>query len=119
ARFVAVPYWSIEVTLEVAGRSFVAQWLPHENVRDVAGRCIEHAAAQNAAALIRGATEAEVLSVDTERLREPPPLPFDLGTLQEVCSRRLGLDVQDTLNIAQSLYETHKATTYPRSDSGY
>jgi DNA topoisomerase-3 len=39
--------------------------------------------------------------------------------LQEVCSRQLGLDVQETLNIAQSLYETHKATTYPRSDSGY
>ncbi|MBP0532914.1 DNA topoisomerase III, partial [Mycobacterium tuberculosis] len=24
-----------------------------------------------------------------------------------------------TLDIAQALYETHKATTYPRSDSGY
>jgi len=31
----------------------------------------------------------------------------------------LGLDVQETLDIAQALYETHKATTYPRSDSGY
>src|SRR5690606_22083692 len=60
-----------------------------------------------------------VVSVETERVREAPPLPFDLGTLQEVCSRRLGLDVQETLNIAQALYETHKATTYPRSDSGY
>src|SRR5690606_42068574 len=26
---------------------------------------------------------------------------------------------QETLNIAQALYETHKACTYPRSDSGY
>lgn len=50
---------------------------------------------------------------------QTPPLPFDLGTLQEVCSRQLGLDVQETLDIAQALYETHKATTYPRSDSGY
>jgi DNA topoisomerase-3 len=39
--------------------------------------------------------------------------------LQEVCSKQLGLDVQETLDIAQALYETHKATTYPRSDSGY
>ncbi|WP_250636956.1 DNA topoisomerase [Pseudomonas aeruginosa] len=39
--------------------------------------------------------------------------PFDLGTLQEVCSKQLGLDVQETLEIAQALYETHKATTYP------
>ncbi|MEE3559935.1 DNA topoisomerase, partial [Pseudomonas aeruginosa] len=36
-----------------------------------------------------------------------------------VCSKQLGLDVQETLDIAQALYETHKATTYPRSDSGY
>ena len=57
--------------------------------------------------------------MDTERVREAPPLPFDLGTLQEVCSKQLGLDVQETLDIAQALYETHKATTYPRSDSGY
>jgi DNA topoisomerase-3 len=60
-----------------------------------------------------------VVSVETERVREGPPLPFDLGTLQEVCSKQLGLDVQETLDIAQALYETHKATTYPRSDSGY
>src|SRR3546814_5740272 len=52
-------------------------------------------------------------------MREGPPLPFDLGTLQEICSKQLGLDVQETLDIAQALYETHKATTYPRSDSGY
>ncbi|MDX1900125.1 DNA topoisomerase, partial [Pseudomonas aeruginosa] len=58
-------------------------------------------------------------SVETERVREGPPLLFDLGTLQEVCSKQLGLDVQETLEIAQALYETHKATTYPRSDSGY
>jgi DNA topoisomerase-3 len=62
---------------------------------------------------------AQVVAVETERVREGPPLPFDLGTLQEVCSRQLGLDVQETLDIAQALYETHKATTYPRSDSGY
>ncbi|VFT14902.1 DNA topoisomerase III [Pseudomonas aeruginosa] len=36
-----------------------------------------------------------------------------------MCSKQLGLDVQETLEIAQALYETHKATTYPRSDSGY
>jgi len=47
------------------------------------------------------------------------PLPFDLGTLQEICSKKLGLGAQETLDIAQSLYETHKVITYPRSDCGY
>src|SRR5690606_1597595 len=112
-------YWSVEVTLEVGGRSFGAHWLPPENVRDAGGRCVQQAAAETAVALLREATEADVRSAETERLREAPPLPFDLGTLQDVCSRQFGLDVQETLNIAQSLYETQKATTYPRSDSGY
>ncbi|HBD36990.1 MAG TPA: hypothetical protein DC084_25745, partial [Cupriavidus sp.] len=44
---------------------------------------------------------------ETERVREGPPLLFDLSTLQEVCSKQLGLDVQETLQIAQALYETH------------
>jgi len=65
------------------------------------------------------AFHAYVTAMETERVREPPPVVFDLGTLQEVCSRQLGLDVQETLDIAQSLYEQHKATTYPRSDCGH
>jgi DNA topoisomerase-3 len=60
-----------------------------------------------------------VIKLRTERMREAAPLPFDLGTLQEVCSKKLGLGAQETLDIAQALYETHKVITYPRSDCGY
>ncbi|WP_413730173.1 DNA topoisomerase III [Sodalis sp. RH22] len=119
ARFVCVPYWSIGVTLSAAGQSFTAQWLAPEACSDQAGRCLQESIAQQAAQQLRTAGSAQVDDVETERVREAPPLPFDLGTLQEVCSRQLGLDVQETLDIAQALYETHKATTYPRSDSGY
>jgi len=80
---------------------------------------LQGAIAQHAAQKIRSTSSAQVVSVETERIREAPPLPFDLGSLQETCSRQLGLDVQDTLTIAQSLYETHKAITYPRTDCGY
>lgn len=90
-----------------------------ENTTDEAGRCLQEPVAQQAAERLRAAGTARVLSVETDRVREVAPLPFDLGTLQEVCSRQLGLDVQETLDIAQALYETHKAATYPRSDSGY
>lgn len=119
ARFVAVPYWAIEVTLSAGGTPFVAGWVPPPTCTDDAGRCLQEPVARQAAERLRVASAAQVMSVETERVREGPPLPFDLGTLQEVCSRSLGLDVQETLDIAQSLYETHKATTYPRSDSGY
>ncbi|KJS71933.1 MAG: DNA topoisomerase III [Gammaproteobacteria bacterium HGW-Gammaproteobacteria-9] len=119
ARFISVPYWMVEVLLAQSGHSFSAHWLPPDGTIDAAGRCLQQPVAQNAADRIRADREALVVSVETERVREAAPLPFDLGTLQEVCSRQLGLDVQETLDIAQALYETHKATTYPRSDSGY
>ncbi len=117
--FVSIPFWAIEVAFSSAGQSFIAQWQPPESCTDESGRCLQAGVAEQAAAQMRAASEAQVASVETERVREGPPLPFDLGTLQEVCSKQLGLDVQETLDIAQSLYETHKATTYPRSDSGY
>jgi DNA topoisomerase-3 len=119
ARFVPMPYWDIAVTLSQDAHSFIAHWIAPPSCVDEAGRCLQQPLAQQAADGICRAGEASVLLVETERVREGPPLPFDLGSLQEVCSRRFGLDVQETLDIAQSLYETHKATTYPRSDSGY
>ncbi|MGE4406965.1 DNA topoisomerase III [Pseudomonas sp.] len=119
AQFVSVPYWIVEVLLSQDGRAFTASWSAPSGTADAEGRCLQQPVAQHAADRMRAAGDAQVVSVETERVREAPPLPFDLGTLQEVCSRQLGLDVQETLNIAQALYETHKATTYPRSDSGY
>ncbi|KWX34167.1 DNA topoisomerase III [Pseudomonas aeruginosa] len=119
AAFVSVPYWAIDVSLSAGGQTFTAQWVAPDASTDDAGRCLQQPIAQQAAQQIRAAGSAQVVSVETERVREGPPLLFDLGTLQEVCSKQLGLDVQETLEIAQALYETHKATTYPRSDSGY
>jgi DNA topoisomerase-3 len=119
ARFVPAPYWTVGVALVLEGQSFSAHWVPPEQATDETGRCIRPVVAHQALESLRAALDAQVASVETQRLREAPPLPFDLSTLQEVCSRRFGLDVQATLDIAQSLYETHKATTYPRTDSSY
>ncbi|MBG4780257.1 DNA topoisomerase III [Pseudomonas aeruginosa] len=119
AAFVSVPYWAIDVSLSAGGQTFTAQWVAPDASADDAGRCLQQPIAQQAAQQIRAAGSAQVVAGETERVREGPPLLFDLGTLQEVCSKQLGLDVQETLEIAQALYETHKATTYPRSDSGH
>lgn len=119
ANFVPVPYCVIEIRLSAKGQEFVAQWLPPEGATDSGGRCLKRGVAEAAAKALRHTRVATVVSLETEHVRDAPPLPFDLSTLQSVCSRRLGLDVQETLNIAQALYETHKATTYPRSDCRY
>lgn len=119
AAFVPTPHWEVDVQLSAGGHAFSAKWLPPDQAADSAGRCIQHAVAEQATQTMLKRGTASVLSLDIEHVREAAPLPFDLGTLQDVCSRRLGLGAQETLDIAQSLYETHKATTYPRSDCGH
>lgn len=47
-----------------------------------------------------------------------PPL-FDLTSLQREANARFGFSAKQTLQIAQALYERHKALTYPRTDSRY
>jgi DNA topoisomerase-3 len=47
------------------------------------------------------------------------PLLYDLTSLQREANGRFGLSAKRTLQIAQALYERHKAITYPRTDSRY
>jgi DNA topoisomerase-3 len=60
---------------------------------------------------------AEVESVDPQTRRVPPPLLYDLTELQRHANRLHGLSAKETLAAAQSLYETRKLLTYPRTDS--
>lgn len=60
-----------------------------------------------------------VQAFTTEQVKESAPLPFDLSSLQQFCNKQWGYSAEQTLNIAQSLYETHKATSYPRTDCRY
>jgi DNA topoisomerase-3 len=119
ANFVPVAYWAIDVQLRSAGTLFSAQWRAPDETCDDQGRCLNQALARDAAAAMTNAGSARVIKLRTERMQEPAPLPFDLGTLQEVCSKKLGLGAQETLDIAQALYETWKLISYPRSDCGY
>ncbi|MFH6569202.1 DNA topoisomerase III [Pseudomonas kulmbachensis] len=117
--FIPVAYWAIDVQLKHDAQLFTAQWRADPDTCDDQDRCLNQAHAQQAAAAINSASSARVCKLRTERMREVAPLPFDLGTLQEVCSKKLGLGAQETLDIAQALYETYKVVTYPRSDCGY
>ncbi|PRA63166.1 DNA topoisomerase III [Pseudomonas sp. MYb187] len=119
ASFVPQPFRSVEAHLEQDGIRFHARWQPPAAVSDAVGRCIDETAAKDTLRRLTQAGSAQIDSVDVERVREGPPLPFDLSTLQEICSAKLGLSAQETLTTAQALYETHKATTYPRTDCGY
>jgi DNA topoisomerase-3 len=58
-----------------------------------------------------------VTSVSKEKRREFPPLFHSLTSLQREANAVYGLSAADTPTIAQSLYEKHKATSYPRTDA--
>ena len=74
--------------------------------------------AEKIAAEVKG-KEGKVTLAETVRKRELPPQLFDLTSLQREANRTLGFTADKTLKLAQSLYETHKALTYPRTDSRY
>lgn len=61
---------------------------------------------------------ATVASVEIKTITEQPPLLFDLTGLQKEANKKLNFSAEETLNIAQSLYEK-KFITYPRTGSKY
>ncbi|MBO5410562.1 MAG: DNA topoisomerase III [Clostridia bacterium] len=48
-----------------------------------------------------------------------PPAAYDLTELQRDANKKYGYSAKQTLSYMQSLYETHKLLTYPRTDSRY
>ncbi len=60
-----------------------------------------------------------LLKLRPNGLKEAPPLPLELSTLQQEASRRWSLGAKRGLEVAQALYEKHKAVTYPRTDCRY
>lgn len=119
ANFVPVPYWQVRAQLQKDGVTFSALWQPSEQYSDEEGRCIHQGAAAAVAQLCAQTATATVLDATTKCDKEPQPLCFSLGELQMACSQKWGMGAKEVLGIAQALYETHKATTYPRTDCGY
>lgn len=58
-------------------------------------------------------------NVEKKKKQKEAPLLYDLTELQRDASARFGYSAKQTLNLMQSLYETHKVLTYPRTDSRY
>ena len=60
-----------------------------------------------------------ISKVATVEKKEYPPKLYDLTQLQRDANSMYGFSAKETLQIAQSLYESHKVLTYPRTDSSY
>ncbi|MCI5493544.1 MAG: DNA topoisomerase [Lachnospiraceae bacterium] len=60
--------------------------------------------------------EATVASMEKGNSRKKAPLLFNLAELQAECAKRFKISPDETLQVAQDLYE-RKLTTYPRTDA--
>ena len=119
ANFVPKSHFTLAVQLNVSDGQFMAQYVIPEQYCDEDGLCLDSRVVQAASQKIRQSGTAQVVNVETKREKQNPPLLFALSDLQAECNRLYGMGAQQVLDIAQSLYETHKATTYPRTDCGY
>jgi DNA topoisomerase III len=116
--FVPKTHFVLDAKFEIQGTVVPMDWVPAAGVLDGQGHCLQADVVQAVASKI-SRKSGRVSSVQSTPEKEPPPLPYYLGSLQKEASRRFGLKVQAVLDACQALYEKHKATTYPRTDCEY
>jgi len=116
-------YWSIEGHFTTpAGAPFAARLTHLDGKRldqfDLNTTVLAH----RAKALVEDGDYA-VASVERRRIKRNPPAPFTTSTLQQESSRKLGFGAQQTMRLAQGLYEgvdiggeTVGLITYMRTD---
>ncbi len=109
--FVPKDYWEIRASFG----DYEGLWVDPQTGDT---RCMNEAQAKQIASLVQKKT-AKVTEYVKELKKMPPPLLYDLTTLQRDANRQMGLSAAQTLKIAQALYEKHKLITYPRTDSQY
>ena len=120
-KFISRNYWEIHATFNAQAGAYPAKWFNpawKKNPDDAelkADRVWNAREAQEIADLVRGmpATVTE----ESKPTSQASPLLFDLTSLQREANGKFGYTAKTTLSIAQSLYERHKALTYPRTDS--
>lgn len=63
--------------------------------------------------------KGRILKVNEKIKNQEAPLPYDLTEIQREANQRYQFSAKKTLSLVQSLYETHKIVSYPRTDSKY
>ncbi len=120
-KFVSRDYWEIHASFAAEGGSYPGKWFDpkwkknEEDAELKADRVWTEAQARAIADAVRG-QKATVTEEATPKTEASPGL-FDLTSLQREANGRFGFSAKTTLALAQSLYERHKALTYPRTDS--
>ncbi len=127
--FVKTPFYRIIASLGVEEGSFDAEWRVQEKSKYFNSPALykENGFKEKEVALglidelksrtnEEGLIKAKVIKVEKKKENKQAPLLFNLAELQNVCSRLFKISPDETLKIAQELYEK-KLITYPRTDA--
>ncbi len=117
-------YWEIHASFLAEAGEYPAKWFdpnfkkPSGDDADPDARA-DRVWDQRAALAIVEAVRGKTASVTEESkpTTQASGLLYDLTSLQREANGRFGFSAKTTLQLAQSLYERHKALTYPRTDS--
>lgn len=121
-KFVSRNYWEIHATFEAVAGSYEGRWFDEKFAKEKNGDAElkpERLWDQDRAAAIRAKCLGRpgIVSEESKATSQLSPLLFDLTSLQREANGRFRFSAKRTLQLAQTLYERHKAITYPRTDS--
>ncbi|MDR7307237.1 DNA topoisomerase III [Rhodoferax saidenbachensis] len=120
-KFVSRDYWEVHASFHAEAGDYAAKWFNPAHKKDAedaekkADRVWSQREAQAIADAVRG--QQATVTEESKPTTQASPLLFDLTSLQREANGKFGFSAKTTLSIAQSLYERHKALTYPRTDS--
>ena len=121
-KHVARDYWEIHATFlaeagAYPGKWFDPAWKKGDDTEARADRVWQESEALAIAEAARG--KHCTVKEESKPTTQASALLFDLTSLQREANGKFGFSAKTTLALAQSLYERHKALTYPRTDSRY
>jgi DNA topoisomerase-3 len=127
-KFVSRNYWEVHASFAAEAGEYPGKWFdpawkkaaanadnaePDAELK--ADRVWTEADARRIADAVRG--QKASVTEESKPTTQAAGLLFDLTSLQREANGKFGFSAKTTLSIAQSLYERHKALTYPRTDS--
>ena len=120
-KFISRDYWEIHASFQAAAGSYPARWFDPawKKTEGDAEMRADRVWSEREALAIADAVRDQPATVTEESkpTTQASPLLFDLTSLQREANGKFGFSAKTTLALAQSLYERHKALTYPRTDS--
>ena len=123
--FVKTPFYRVLLTMDLSGRPFDGEWRAVEGSAYYQSPLLykengfkKEEDAKTLVDKLKGMTPKEAMVVSVTRKKETryAPLLYNLAELQNECSKRFKISPDQTLKIAQELYEK-KLVTYPRTDA--